>query len=245
MRALIFDCDNNRGTKLERGIFNYTIDSIHQPHVWDIAKTEGGKFPPDLSDVKPHFWEVEPDDIVFIHHNDNLQYYWGEFVEEKCNENFILFYSGGGITDEEIINVDNFFFIQPAFRELNDSQLDFPSFFRAVKTGARNPFGALTKKKNNHEEKLSVLHHCLTPEGAKLVRQEKMLEKIELHSEINFETQMISVSWKETAGDKKEKKSMTIEQAVGTLSETKDCFSEKYINILSGMRDLLLTGAPA
>lgn len=109
--------------------------------------------------------------ILFIHHNDNRQQYWRQFVElflSKNNKNLCVSYSGGDTAKQ--INERHC----PIDKPINDNAEGLwhvNDFLLSIKNNENNPFGILTGYDQLLEAKLELLHRCLLPSDAPILKE--------------------------------------------------------------------------
>jgi len=162
MKVRIFDCDTERGTNLEKQIESVGRDAVAKEHVWDTSQVSPDDPKPSLDEVRPNFWSVDGDDVVFIHHNDSLQHYWRDFLAEECVENRIVMYSGGGLDGEGQHNSKRLRYPEQVGTEASPPW-HLKDFLDAVDTGASEPFNKLLGVDPVLEAKLNLLHKLLVP----------------------------------------------------------------------------------
>ena len=161
MKVCIFDCDTDRGSNLKDSVEDTGYQAVARDHVWDTSKLSADP-KPAFDDVRPHFWEVDDESVVFIHHNNKLQYYWQDFLNKQCADNWVVMYSGGGLDGGDQRDSKRL-----SYPEAVGTQADPPwylkDFLDAVDAGASEPFNKLLGVDPVLEVKLNLLHKLLVP----------------------------------------------------------------------------------
>lgn len=222
MRVLIFDCDKLRGEKLRDAMLRYHTEVYHYPQVWDLSQLNYDPMTTSMGKIRPYLYQVKKTDIIFIHHNDDQQYFFWNFIQENCFENLVIMYSGGGLPElsqQKAYQKPNFWVVSRPLGSLEDVSWNIEGFFEAVINGHKNPLEVL--KTPNYSFELELLQECLTSKGAKKVlRDREMINTLKQGNRT------------ETFNEIKGK--------IHVLSEIGDCFSPEYISTLSFVRSRLL-----
>jgi hypothetical protein len=112
---------------------------------------------------------VPPGDVVFIHANDIGSPGWATYLRKRCQDSFVVCYSGDGVGGLGWSNNRHFAY-QASIIDTHDveSKWKVSAFLNAIADGQPNPFNKLTGHDASLEIKLRLLHSCLTPEGKSL-----------------------------------------------------------------------------
>lgn len=109
--------------------------------------------------------------ILFIHHNDNRQQYWRQFVElflSKNDKYLCVSYSGGDTAKQ--IN-ERHCPIDKPINDKADGLWHVNDFLLSIKNNENNPFDKLTGFDKFLEAKLELLHKCLLPSAAPTIAE--------------------------------------------------------------------------
>jgi hypothetical protein len=159
MTVWLFDCDAERGKSLETSIRSLDFDAVHREHVWDIRELAAHP-KPDFEDAKKLFWGLVSDDVVLIHANNDFQHYWRDFIEQRCNDVYVVMYSGGGLAKQKQTNPRHF-----AYPEVVGTNIDVPwhlkEFLEACARKDSGPFDILLGLDPNLNAAVTILEAFL------------------------------------------------------------------------------------
>src|SRR2546423_2411504 len=240
MNILLVDSNVERRNNLKRIILEqgyscdgYTQvtgkDEIDEDSIWKDIKEECR----DVINKRKY-------SALLIHHNSNQNPFWDEFTKLCCEtENmWCVSYSGGERANR--VHERHYPFAGNVSAK-GVANWDLKEFLKSVEEGESDPFKALTRFDPIIEAKLELLHICLTPPGETQREKIKQLKaEIEKGRSTALDSILIKADWTKD-GDVEENFEGYFDKAVEELAKEKDCFSPKYIAILTALRDELLT----
>lgn len=239
MNVLLIDSGRDRRNNIYKFILSQSYDCMAFPQVNGQEQIESGVLWENLKNTCGDLISQKNYDALLIHHNSNQNPFWDDFVRLCCtsSELWAVSYSGG-------LRVKSVHERHHPFAgnvgASGQARWDLGAFLRAIDSHQGNPFDALTRFDPVLEAKLELLHACLTPPTSEEAR--KKLE--ELKTEIRnagtiLSSIVINARWR-TEGETEKIFSGNIDAAINALSNETDCFSFKYVAILSEIRDKLL-----
>lgn len=238
MRVLLIDSDAARRDALEKQIVGMGYDCDSYAQVNGEATIAANTLWRDLEQRATEIASGERYDVLLIHHNHNQNPFWDSFTRLCCEvkDMWCVSYSGG-LTAESIHQKHHAFIGNVT--SAGSASWDLLAFFRSVESAESNPFRALIHFDPVLEAKLEFLHTCLTPPKNEDVKSKLKQLKIQIeNSGIELDSKMIHAKWKI---EKVESEfSGSFDDAVNALSDERDCFSPKYVAILSEVRNHLL-----
>lgn len=225
MKIWIFDCNpNNRGAFLGNVVKENGVEAESHIQVWDERKHNSI---PEWKDCQDDF-PVEEGDMIFIHAQDAQQRYWKNFVHKWKDRAWIVLYSGGGLKkiafEQEFRRKESKICIyELPVPDNAKAAWNIKIFIHCVQSGLPNCCDRLIGYDPRLEEKLILLHLCLTPEGKGLAA--------ELFENINGLDE----------GTLKYKRSLqqTFAKLITFMQDEQDCFSLEYLSALKDLRENL------
>jgi hypothetical protein len=162
--------DNTEGRRIN---FNSIINNIVEE---DALRSEFEVFP------YKHVWGngerpstmkfIEQGDILFIHANDEVNPLWNNLIKEKCKDVFVICFSGAGVRSLSLNNPKHL----ACYKTINTDEdirnkWHLKDFFLSIKNEESNPFDKLMGFDLILEAKLELLHKCLLPSDAPILKE--------------------------------------------------------------------------
>jgi hypothetical protein len=175
--------------------------------------------------------------VLLIHHNSNQNPFWNKFVSMFCQHDnrWCVSFSGG--ESAESVHQHHHVFAGRV-NDNGEANWNLVGFLDATKAGDENPFNILICVDPNLEAKLELLHQCLAPDGTGDTNKvHELRQKILKEEDFDFDQQIKAV-WRTSSNDVDIFEG-NFDQTVEELAVLKDCFSPKYLAILSALRNNL------
>lgn len=238
MKVLLIDSDAPRRDALEKQIVGMGYDCDSYAQVNGEAGIVTNTLWRDLEQKAKEIALGRDYDVLLIHHNHNQNPFWDSFARLCCEieDMWCVSYSGG-LTAESVHQKHHAFLgnVTSAGR----ASWDLLAFFRSVESGESNPFRALTRFDPVLEAKLEFLHTCLTPPKDDNIKSKLIQLKAQIESRgFELDSKVLHAKWRDEKDEAEF--SGSFDEALETLSEETDCFSPKYVAILSELRNHLL-----
>lgn len=182
---------------------------------------------------------VEAGDVVFLHANNKgaAAYIQHVRAHEPSGgpKTWLVLYSGGGKASLSNVEEGDHQCVYPHRVTGRRSIGNVGEFLRAVEEGDDSSCQVLRGYDVSLEKKLELLHLCLTPHAAWAERVSALRSDIEKGGSVSFDEVRVKAKW-----GRGEVFEGSLGEAIGTLAAESDCFSPKYLAVLTGVRKRLL-----